>query len=74
MSHTSKKSISKAEYHQLHGLAIIAKRHWDALKEIDQAARSITGEQGDMGHTYDMMGQSRDVDDGLKILGIKVEP
>jgi len=69
---TSKQSITKSEYHQLLGLRVIAKRHWDALNEIEKAAREITGEKEGHGHADDMMSGSRPIDEGLEILGIKV--
>jgi hypothetical protein len=67
------KTITRGQYLQLLGLQTLAKQHWSAINDIEKAALEITKEDNDIGHTMDMMADSRNIDDGLRILGIKVE-
>lgn len=74
---TTKTELSREEYYQLLGLRVIADRHLAALKVIEQAAVSITGEKTDDGAaggtlTADYLWASRDLDDLLRVLKLKV--
>lgn len=79
MSKSNRKSISKREYLALVGLEALAKVQRNMLDEIESAALEITKEvdyngvpeRG--GHTMDMLWGSRELDDMLRILKIKVK-
>lgn len=73
------KTITQTQYYQLAGLQVLAQRAYREIEALNQAAVSITeekdreGQPADMGHTYDMMSQSRGLDEALKLMNIKVE-
>ena len=78
MKRTNKTEITKNEYYQLMGLRAVADRLWLMIKEIEITAQQITDEvDGDgkpdiYGHTGDYLSGSRDLDELLSILEIKV--
>lgn len=70
--------ITKAQYYQLVGLIAAAKEQVAILQAMEKAAMLITeerdsdGKPSNGGHTTDMIWQGRELDDGLRILKIKV--
>ncbi len=66
------KTINQSEYLQLMGLLVLAKRHNDALNQIVDAVRAITGEEDDMGHSSDAVYSDYSADELLKKLDIRV--
>lgn len=67
-----KKTITKAQHLQLVGLLALAKRHNERLDDIRRAVAEIIREEDDHGHASDIVYGDRDLDDGLRILGITV--
>lgn len=73
------RTITKTQYCQLCGLQVLAQRAWREVEALNKAALSITEEKSreglpdDMGHTYDMMSNSRGLDEALQLMDIKVE-
>jgi hypothetical protein len=65
------KTIPRSDYYKLVGLLTIAAQHEAALKEIEKATLSITGDE-ENGHTSDAVYGSRTVDELLKLLKITV--
>lgn len=51
----------------------IATRKWREIQEIEQLAAQIVGEEHAFGHSSDYLAGSRDLDEMLKILEIKVK-
>lgn len=69
-----KTTITRAEHLQLVGLLALAERYNRMLTEVHDAARQLTGEADDMGHTYDAVySGDQDADTLLQRLGITVE-
>ena len=72
------RTISKAKYYQLVGLIAAAKKQQEIMDAMVEAARDITQEvdsEGNperSGHTMDMLWGSRPLDEGLRILKIRV--
>ena len=64
--------ITKQQYYTLIGLRAVADRQWVILKELEDAARQITKEESDMGHTGDFIAQNRNIDEFLELLEIEV--
>jgi hypothetical protein len=75
---SNKTSITKSEYFQLIGLREMARRYWQIINDLDRAGQEITGEVDEYGkpalfdHTSDYLAGSRDIDELLKILKLKV--
>lgn len=72
---TKKTEITKSEYYQLMGLAVLAGTYNEALKSIEKVVIDITGEETTVyGGCYsgDFI-YNTDVDDLLKKLDLKVE-
>jgi hypothetical protein len=67
----SVKTITREQYLQLLGLRTLATRHYASIKEIEEAARAITGDD-DCGHTDDILSGFRGLDEGLLLLDISV--
>jgi len=68
------KTISRAEYLQLLGLAALAARHDAQLREIEATAREVLGDPDDAsGHISDMIYGSRSLRELPALLGIDVE-
>lgn len=65
------KTITHAQYLQLLGLREIVKQHDAVCSQANAAAAELLGEDPH-GHTNDMMYGSRDIDEGLGLLKIKV--
>ncbi len=65
------KTITKNQYLQLVGLMTLGRKHNEMCREIEKAACEITGEDV-AGHTVDMMYGDRELDEGLKLLGVQV--
>lgn len=69
------RTITKAQYLQLVGLNTLAAKYDNLMRELNKAAEEITQEKHDCGgHTMDIIYQSRELDEGLEIMGITVEP
>lgn len=66
------KAIPPSAYYQLLGLRLLADRHNAALEQITLAARALTGEEDEHGHTLDFVHGSRELDELLGLLGIEV--
>ncbi len=67
------KTITKEQYYQLIGVVVLAKSYLDKINDLEKAALNITQEVYDIGgHTSDIVWGSRDLDEGLKIMGVKV--
>lgn len=66
------KLISKNEYHRLVGLMALAERHNKTLVELEAAAREITGEVDDMGHTSDAIYGNTSVDELMKRVDLRI--
>lgn len=66
------KKITRAQYLQLCGIVGMAHKHYEALDELFSAAEAITG-KSDNGHTSDMIFGSRELNDGLRLMGIELE-
>ena len=64
--------LSREDYYKLTGLLTLAAEHNRALVVIERAARKITKEDDDMGHTSDAIFQGYAVDVLLEKLGIEV--
>lgn len=72
---TKKTEITKSEYYQLMGLAVLAETYTEALKAIEKSVIDITGEETIVyggGHSGDFI-YNMDVEDLLKKLDLKVE-
>lgn len=67
------KKISHSQYLQLVGLQVLAEKHNRMMHDIEACACEITGED-QAGHTADILYGSRELDEGLKLMGIEVEP
>lgn len=65
--------ISKSGYLALIGLRVLADGHMAQMKDIEKAARAITKEEDDFGHTRDMLYASSTVNEMLDLLKITVE-
>jgi len=72
MKYTDKTEITKAEFLQLTGLLVLAKRHNAALKEILAAVVEITGEKDENGHGADGVYSDYSAEGLLDRLGITV--
>lgn len=66
------KTITKNQYVQLVGLLAIATKHYAMINQCEAAFTEITGEGDTAGHGMDILCGSRELDDGLRILGITV--
>lgn len=66
------KQITQRDYQALLGLRVLADRHVAALNEIHAAVMEITGEEDTIGHSNDSTYGSRELDEMLKLLEIKV--
>jgi hypothetical protein len=66
-------TISRSEYFQLIGLLVLAKRYNAMLTELVVAARAITGETDEMGHTADGVYCDYTADAIMEKLGIQIE-
>jgi hypothetical protein len=68
-----KTQITKAEYYQVVGLLVLARKHDEVMRDIAESVRAIVGEDDDMGHAYDACWDtSIDADDLLRKLKIEV--
>lgn len=67
------KTINRAQYQQLLGLAVLAEKHDQAMDDIHEAVRDITGEADTIGNSSDFVYSDRDVDRLLTNLEITVE-
>lgn len=67
------KTITKQEYIILQGLIALTSYYNEITEDIDKVALKITGEDENIGHTYDILSGFRELDDGLRLIGIKVE-
>ena len=69
------KTITKSQYYTLIGLREVAKEQCLILDKIEKLAKEITGEQDKDfgGHASDYIYGTRNLDEMLKILGIKVK-
>lgn len=65
------KTITYNQYLQLIGLREIVRQHWKMCDLANKAASEITGED-EMGHTNDIMFDSRELDEGLKLMEIEI--
>lgn len=67
--------ITKSQYYILIGLREVARKNWEQLCLLEKAAAEITGEseKDGLGHSSDYLAGSRELDDMLRILEIKVE-
>jgi len=76
-------TITRSEFYQLAGLLVLAKRHEDALKELEKAALEITQEvdlttgkrieSWGGGHTGDSIyGGEHSAEGLLKVLGLEI--
>lgn len=68
------KVITRGQYAQLLGLQTLAVMHNRFLKDIEQVALEITGEDTDLGHTSDWLYESRSLKDLFKLLNLTLEP
>lgn len=67
------KQITRGQYYQLIGLRTVTDHLEAQLKHIAKAARSITGEEDEIGHTNDFIyGGGRELDELLDLLRIEV--
>lgn len=66
------KTITYSQYLQFLGLREIVRKHDAICQQALGAAADITGEDIH-GHTSDIMFDSRDVDEGLRLMEITVE-
>lgn len=67
------KQITRGQYYQLIGLRAVADHLEAQLKHIAEAARSITREKDEIGHTNDFIyGGGRELNELLDLLRIKV--
>lgn len=67
------KTITHAQYLQLLGLREIVRQHWKMCQAARDAAVEIVG--GDLhGFMDDVMFDSRELDEGLKLMEVTVEP
>ena len=55
------------------GLREVARKNWEQLCLLEKAAAEITGEIDGLGHSSDYLAGSRELEDMLRILEIKVE-
>lgn len=67
------KTITKSQYYALMGLREVARKNWEQLCLLEKAAAEITGEIDGLGHSSDYLAGSRELEDMLRILEIKVE-
>lgn len=68
------KIINKKDYYCLIGLEQLAKRKWREISDLEKAAVEITKEEDRVfGHTSDFIAGSRDIDELLELLSIKVK-
>lgn len=71
--------ITKEQYHQLLGLKTLGENILKQLDVLEDVALQITREKdsyGDPykgGHTADIVWSNRDLDEGLRIMGIEVK-
>jgi hypothetical protein len=67
------KTITKQQLLQLHGLRVLADRHAQMMESLAESVREITGEDADMGHSYDFVfDEALSPEELLKRLGIEV--
>jgi hypothetical protein len=69
-----RRMISRHQYFQLLVIIAAATEQQKILKSLELAACAITGEDDNAGHTTDILWGSRELDEGLEILGVAVEP
>lgn len=69
------KTITKSQYYTLMGLREVARKNWEQLYLLEKAAAEITGEleKDGLGHSSDYLAGSRELDNMLEILSIKVQ-
>jgi hypothetical protein len=81
MKLSSKTEISRGEYQQLLGIALLAQKYNDALADLQEVALEITGEldragvpekKHGGGHVCDWIYGSRSTDELLDLLSLKV--
>jgi hypothetical protein len=70
----AKRLITRDQYMQLVGIVAASTEQQKILKSLELAACAITGEDDNAGHTTDILWGSRELDEGLEILGVGVEP
>lgn len=74
------KTITKAQYYQLVGLRAAYEAQYKVCEALQRAAVAITDERDtngnpdNGGHTIDILWGERDLDEGLRIMGIEVAP
>jgi hypothetical protein len=71
--YTQKVTVTAHERLQVIGLLVLAERHNKALRDIEAAVMSITGETEQGGHSTDAVYSDYDADDLFGRLGITVE-
>lgn len=73
------KTITQDQYYQLIGLMAAYTEQSKVLRSLEKAALVITDERDrdgnveEGGHTWDILCNSRELDDGLRIMGIEVQ-
>ncbi len=78
MNKSNKQTITEGEKLQLIGLRVLSVALYEQIELIKKQAQKITGEVDndgipeEFGHTSDYLGEGRELDDMLRILGLSV--